>query len=267
MNTLVLSFGAIFGYIASAILSAKTPIGSREQVNQKNTLIALTIIALICHSVAIYSETVGTGGFNLGVFNAASLVALCIASCLTLIILWKPLSSLGIVIYPLAALFVALAQWLPSKHVLGGQVPVIIQLHIALSITAYSLFAIASIQAIYLAVAHHRLKSHRPILHFLPPLPTMESILFQLTAIAFLLLSASLVLGGIAIDDVANQHLAHKIVFSVLAWLVFATLIIGRRFFHWRGTRAVKYVCAGFILLALAFFGTKVVLELILQRG
>ena len=95
----------------------------------------------------------------------------------------------------------------------------------------------------------------------------MESLLFQLTAIAFVLLTASLVLGGFAIDDIGEQHLAHKIVFSVLAWGVFAVLLIGRWRYHWRGHRAVKYVCAGFALLAIGFFGSKIVLELILHRA
>ena len=205
-------------------------------------------------------------GLNFGIFNLASLVALCISSLLAVLLIWHPVYSLGVAIYPLAAIFVVVAQWFPSQR-LVQDTPIVTQLHIALSIFSYSLLAIAVLQALYLAIAHQRLKSHRPILNFLPPLSTMESLLFQLTAIAFSLLTVSLILGGTAIDDIGEQHLAHKIVFSVLAWVVFAVLLIGRWRYHWRGHRAVKYVCAGFVLLAVGFFGSKIVLELILQRA
>ncbi|MGE3773146.1 MAG: cytochrome c biogenesis protein CcsA, partial [Gammaproteobacteria bacterium] len=86
------------------------------------------------------------------------------------------------------------------------------------------------------------------------------------TLMAFVLLTVSLVLGAIYTADISAQHLTHKIVFSVLAWGVFATLVAGRWHFGWRGRHAIRYVTAGFALLALAFFGTKIVLELILNR-
>ncbi|MGB1880918.1 MAG: cytochrome c biogenesis protein CcsA, partial [Gammaproteobacteria bacterium] len=61
--------------------------------------------------------------------------------------------------------------------------------------------------------------------------------------------------------------LAHKIVFSILAWITFAVLLAGRHLWHWRGRRAVHLVLGGFVLLALGFFGSKVALELILERA
>ena len=90
--------------------------------------------------------------------------------------------------------------------------------------------------------------------------------MFQLTAFAFGLLTASLIFGALFVQNIRSQHLSHKIVFSGLAWLVFATLVHGRWRWNWRGRHGVKYVVSGSILLALAFFGTKVVLELILRR-
>lgn len=267
MITTLLSLTAIICYLSGGALSIRYSRQTQQVTNKYPGLFALTLAALACHGIALHSIALGNGGINLGIFNAASLVALCISLCLALILPWKPMLSLGAVVFPLTAIFVALTQWMPNSGQFTQDIPLIIQLHIALSIFAYSLFAIASLQAIYLATAHHRLKTHRPILHFLPPLPAMESTLFQLTGIAFVLLTGSLILGGVAINNIGEQHLAHKIVFSILAWIVFATLIVGRLRFRWRGHRAVKYVCAGFILLALAFFGTKLVLELILQRA
>ena len=131
---------------------------------------------------------------------------------------------------------------------------------------AYSLFAIAALQAIYLSFAARRLKSHVPVLRFLPPLAIMEQLMFQLTGIAFVLLSIGLLVGVPYIHDVHAQHLGHKIVFSALAWLTFAVLLIGRYQWHWRGRRAVRFLLTGFVLLALGFFGSKFVLELVLHK-
>ena len=266
MTAASLSLIAVLCYLSSAGFIAKLSSSNTLATTARGFLFALIPAALLTHAIALQLHVYSDAGLNFGIFNLASLVALCISGMLAVLLIWYPVNSLGVAIYPLAAVFVAIAQWFPSQRLLQNS-PIITQLHIARSIFSYSLLAIAVLQAIYLAVAHHRLKSHRPILNFLPPLSTMESLLFQLTGVAFALLTASLILGGTAINDIGEQHLAHKIVFSVLAWLVFATLLIGRWRYHWRGHRAVKYVCAGFVLLAVGFFGSKIVLELILQRA
>ncbi|MEM7465297.1 MAG: cytochrome c biogenesis protein CcsA [Pseudomonadota bacterium] len=262
MTISALSLVAMASYLACAFVLTRRSHHSKLGA----TSVVLATLALLSHGLALFVLSKAEQGFNLGIFPIASLVALCVATLLSAILIWQPVKSLGVVIYPLAAVFVAIAQWLPSQRVIQSA-PFITQVHIALSIFSYSLLAIAAVQAIYLAFAHHRLKTHRPVLNFLPPLSTMENILFQLTGIAFALLTISLVLGGLAIEDIGAQHLAHKIFFSILAWFVFAVLLIGRIKYHWRGHRAVKYVCTGVALLAIGFFGSKVVLELILHRA
>ena len=266
MTTASLSLISVLCYLASAVLIAKNSTSAQAGTNSRTALFALLVVALVSHATLLYITNHGSPGFNFGIFNTASLIAFSIGTLLACILIWQPVNTLGVVVYPLAALFVAIAQWLPGERIVS-QMPLLTRVHIALSIFSYSLLAIAALQAIYLAIAHNRLKSHRPILNFLPPLATMETVLFQITAIAFALLTISLVMGGFAIDDIEAQHLTHKIFFSVLAWLVFATLLIGRWRYHWRGHRAVKYVCVGFALLATGFFGSKLVLELILHRA
>ena len=94
----------------------------------------------------------------------------------------------------------------------------------------------------------------------------METLLFQLLAIGLFLLSLGLISGFMFVQDLFAQHLVHKTVLSVLAWLVFAVLLWGRRYRGWRGRTAVRYTLAGFVLLMLAFFGSAVVLQLVLHR-
>jgi ABC-type uncharacterized transport system permease subunit len=102
--------------------------------------------------------------------------------------------------------------------------------------------------------------------HF-PPLSRLERQLFQLISVGFLLLTLTLISGVLFISNWSAQHLVHKTVLTVSAWLVFGTLLLGHWRFGWRGKQAAIATLAGMGLLALAFFGSKFVLEVILKRG
>lgn len=266
MNATIFGLAAIALYLTAAVQTSHLArISSADSAAQlRNGLLALA--ALLAHGAALYPMLVTAGGFNFGIFSAASLVAWLVAGFAVLATARRSAASLTVVILPFAAVILAVSLLFSHRRVVDPQAPGL-ALHIALSLVAYSLFAIAALQAAYLAFAEHRLKQHTPVLGFLPPLPAMEQLLFQLTSVAFALLSVGLVVGGLYIEDVSGQHLAHKIFFSLLAWVIFAILLIGRHHWRWRGRRAVKYVIAGFVMLALGFFGSKLVLELILHRA
>ena len=142
------------------------------------------------------------------------------------------------------------------------------EVHILTSILAYSLLNIAAVQAILLAIQDWQLHDHRSgrFIRSLPPLQTMESLLFQMIGAGLVLLTISLISGVMYIHDLFEQHLAHKTVLSVLAWIVFSVLLWGRYFHGWRGQTAIRWTLVGFVSLMLAYFGSKMVLEIILQR-
>ena len=94
----------------------------------------------------------------------------------------------------------------------------------------------------------------------------MEKLLFELIWIGFILLTLSVASGFIFLDDMFAQHLVHKTILSIIAWCIFAILLYGRHAQGWRGTTAIKLTIAGFVVLMLAYFGSKFVLEIILQR-
>lgn len=258
----ILAYLAATGLLAGLRLWRNADDAPRQRAGH-----ALLGLAVLGHGLALLNSSFTATGLNVSLINAASLVACCISALLLLLLLWRPLASLAVVIMPLAALALGLDLALPTAEVLRQSVPPGLGIHIALAIIAYSLFAIAAVQALLLAVAERQLRQHHPIMHFLPPLPVMETVMFQLTLLAFGLLTLSLGLGALYIEDIHGQHLAHKIVFSLLAWTVFAVLVVGRWRYGWRGRHGVKYVAAGWALLALAYFGTKVVLELLLHRA
>ena len=95
----------------------------------------------------------------------------------------------------------------------------------------------------------------------------MESLLFEMISLGFVLLSIGLLTGFLYLDDMFAQHLVHKTILSILAWLVFGIMLFGRWRYGWRGSLAVRMTLAGVALLVLSYFGTKLVLEVILGRS
>lgn len=257
------NLAAIAAYVGATVGLVRWPTAAA----QRRLWLALLALALSAHAVGLWPSTVLSNGLNFSVFNAGSLVAWCIAlATFLLLVRRRPVESLAVAVLPLVAAAIVVELAFPNARDVISDVSVSMRLHIALGLVAYSLFAIATLQACFLVVADRKLRRHEPILHFLPPLPAMEAVMFQLTLMAFVLLTIGLVFGAVDIADIRAQHLSHKIVFSLLAWLVFAVLVAGRWYFGWRGRQATRYVTAGFVLLALAYFGTKIVLELILNR-
>lgn len=80
------------------------------------------------------------------------------------------------------------------------------------------------------------------------------------------MLTATLITGALFVDNLFGQHLVHKTILSILAWLVFGALLFGRWRYGWRGRPAVNLTLIGMSMLMLAFLGSKMVLELILHR-
>ena len=266
MNVVLFGLVAIALYVAVAVRSSREgpALAGGAALRSPDGIMALA--ALGAHAATLYPLTVTVGGLNFGIFTAASLVAWLIAAVTIMTTLRRPLASVAVAVLPLTALVVGLSLVFSHDRIVSGG-SAGLAMHIGLSLTAYSLFAVAALLAFYYAFAERRLKAHHPVMTFLPPLTVMEQAMFELTGIAFVLLSLGLLIGAGYIEDVRGQHLSHKIVFSGLAWGTFAVLLGGRRWRRWRGRHAVKYVIGGFVLLALGFFGSKIALELILDRA
>lgn len=228
----------------------------------------LGFAGLLLHGLMLYHELFTSGGLNLGFFNAVSLAAWTVAGLLLVSALSKPIENLAILALPLAAITVLLDLRFPGSHLLSENSGWALRVHVLSSILAYSLLTLASAQAILLAIQDNHLRRHHPggFIRALPPLQTMESLLFEMIGLGFVLLSVSLLTGFLYLEDMFAQHLVHKTVLSIVAWIAFATLLWGRYRFGWRGRKAIRWTLVGFAVLMLAYFGSKAVIELILQR-
>jgi len=225
----------------------------------------LALLALIFHASDIFFTMKHLGGWDLSLFTTMTVAAWLMAFLAFIFGLRSSSAHPGIIIYPLTTISLVLKESIPSEHAYTLIDPAL-EWHILLSLAAYSLFALAAIQALVLSFQERQLRRHHVNGFFrrLPPLQTMEKVLFQLLMSGFILLSIGLITGVIFIEDLFDQHLVHKTILSLVAWCVFATLLWGRNQHGWRGTTAVNWTLVGFTFLVMAYFGTKLVLEFIL---
>ena len=264
MNATLLATTAICAYLGSAIMIVKPiPIDKLKQ-----TALVSAWLAVIVHAVYISLDAQQSYGFNFSFFSMASLVSLIVAILLLMAMLTIPVKNLGIVVFPMTALMLGLELIFPEKQRSPESHSWEMRLHILSSIVAFSLLNIAAIQAILLVIQNQQLKSHPPkrFLQSMPSLETMETMLFQMIIAGLVFLSVSLASGFLFVEDIFAQHLAHKTIFSITAWLIFSGLLFGRRQYGWRGLTAIKWTLFGFLSLLLAYFGSKLVIELILHR-
>lgn len=225
-------------------------------------------IAGLFHAGSLVEDFWNKQGMNFSFMSTASLVILLIVIILLTTALNKPVEKLGIVVFPLAALIQLLKLSLPQQTHLIQEISTGMEIHILSSILAYSILNIAAIQAVLLAFQDRQLHHHGSnlLIASFPPLQTMESLLFQMIGAGLLLLTISLISGLIFVQDLFVQHLAHKTILSIFAWILFFVLLVGRLVYGWRGQTAIRWTLGGFISLMLAYFGSKMVLEIILER-
>ena len=135
---------------------------------------------------------------------------------------------------------------------------------------AYSLLTIGALQAALMSVVEKRLHNvtQSSMAANLPPLLTLESLLFRIIGVGFVLLTLTVASGILFSEELFQEPMqfSHKTVFAVLSWLVYAALLSGRYLWGWRGRTAVRWSLVGFVMLVLAYIGSKFVLEVILQR-
>jgi len=157
-------------------------------------------------------------------------------------------------VFPGQALHVSASAWLP--------------LHLALGISAYGLLAAAVVHAALMTRAERRIRlAVDP--HSGMPLLTLERLTFRFVTAGFVLLTATLAAGMLFSEALYGRawRWDHKAVFSMLSWLTFAALLLGRTRFGWRGRSARRMLYAGATLLLLAYVGSRFALEVILGRG
>ena len=222
----------------------------------------MLVIGIGIHCQHLYVSILVNGGFNLSMANTASMIGLELAVTALIAAIEPTLRGIAAGLLILASL-VALVTLSDGSAV--GSTPMIWQLraHVLTSLLSYGLITVGAIVAVYATIQERRLHARKLTASnsLFAPLETTERLLFGITAAGFAGLLLAILSGLTFVDNLFAQHLAHKTVFSILALIVFGALLAGRFFAGWRGTRAVKLYLGGFLLLCLAYFGTRLILE------
>lgn len=230
----------------------------------------LMLIALLAHGAALQSALFPGDGMQFGFGFAVSLV-IWLAICFYWIeTFYARLDGLHGFVLTAGVAGSLLPLLFPGHHVLANASSPAFRAHFIIAMLAYSLFTLAALHALLMAIAERQLHSGRltrPFLH-LPPLLTMETLLFRLIGIAFILLTLTLTTGIFFSETLFGQafRVDHKTVFAIISWLLFGALLIGRYARGWRGRVALRWTLAGFVALVLAYVGSRFVIEVLLDR-
>jgi ABC-type uncharacterized transport system permease subunit len=226
-------------------------------------------VGLALHGYVLYCSLFA-GGFNLGFSNALSAIF-----WLTVMIYWitdlrHHLYSLQAFVLPPAAIFVLVQKLSPETHLLPYADRPLFLMHLIIAMLAYSLFTFAAMHALLMAVAERNLHKKPSLIKLpdFPPLMTMETLLFRVIGGGFVLLTFTLVSGMMFSEELFHQPLKfnHKNLFTIISWLIFGGLLLGRYAYGWRGRTAIRWTLTGFVVLLLAYAGSKFVLEILLHR-
>jgi len=232
---------------------------------------AALLMALLAHGAVLHRELFPDEGMHFGFGTALSLMV-----WLAVLFYWienffSRLDGLQTFVMPAAAVCAFLPALFPPPHLLAQASSPAFRAHFIVAMLAYSLFTLATLHAVLMAIAEKRLHHARLTSMFasLPPLLTMEKLLFRLIRIAFVLLTLTLLSGMLFSEDMFGKafQVDHKTVFAFISWFLFGALLLGRRLWGWRGKLAQRWTMAGFAALMLAYVGSRFVLEVVLHRA
>ncbi len=235
--------------------------------------------ALALHGAALYQTVLPPNGLYLG-----WALALSAAIWLGMLIFWLEsfvinIDGLLLILLPASVIATVLAAIYPWGHLVAHASSELLRVHLLIALMAYGLVTVAALQAILMAMLHGYL--HRPVeqveksslvahaLDCMPPLLVQERLLFRLIWISFIALTLTLITGTMVSLSLLGILVPfdHKTIFTVLSWLTFAVLLIGRYARGWRGRQALRWTLAGFAFMVLAYTGSRFVIDVILHRG
>ena len=241
----------------------------REPLPQDSRWLRVAIaIGLVLHVASLSSLVLQPQGINVGLFamlSTGSASALAIALSASH---WRPaLNALTPILLVCAIICIPASHLVETNAPLEGALTLAQTGHILLSITAWATLIVAFGQSVLASIQANALKNRHasPVIQRLPPLQTTEKVLFEVLALGWCLLTLSLVSGLLAFKDFFGQHLAHKTFFSMLAWILLTTVLIGHWFAGWRGHQTLRLTRWGIALMLVGYIGSKIALEIVFQ--
>ncbi len=270
MSNLPLYLITFLAYSTLGVLFWRAQMAGNADTLNRGILSHAIALPLALHGYLLYGILFVGGELNLGLVSALSLIL-----WLTMLVYWLarffyPLAGLQTLVLPLAAVGAVLPALFPAVHTPPQHASWAFDAHVLMAMLAYSLFTIAALHAGLMSLVEKRLHhaTMPPVLRAVPPLLTMEILLFRIIGAGFILLSLTLISGMVFSEQIFGKpwRFNHMVVLGFASWGVFAMLLGGHYFYGWRGRIAVRWTMSGFVFLLLAYLGTKFVLEVLLHR-
>ena len=227
----------------------------------------IAVVGVVVHLAALADERKLDPQAALSLGDTAAIVGALIAVTALALVLRPRLRGMAALLLVIAAVL-ELTFSEGARSFSSGRPGWELSFHIAMATTAFAFLTIGAALAVAQVVVDRRLRSRQPlgILRILTPLESLESGCFHSILAGFLLLTLALVSGAFFVENLFAQHLVHKVVLAIVAWIVFGVLLLGRWRFGWRGRKALRWTLTGYVLLGLSYFGSKLVLENLLGR-
>jgi ABC-type uncharacterized transport system permease subunit len=266
MNPAYPGLAAAAFYLIGALTQIKSL--ARTTAVPRRRLLWLTTPAVVLHALTAFLVLRQPDGINIGMLSVASLIGLTLVLFVYVGSLWQPLENLFVMVLPLGALSVAGSITSTGPIIPRADFGDGLLAHVLISLLAYTALAMAAGQSIILALQERSLRQKSSIgfVKLLPPLQTMETLLFQLLWVGLITLTLSIGSGFMFLTDMFAQSVVSHTILASASWVIFAVLLAGRYAFGWRSTLATRATLVGFTLLVFAYFGSKFVIEILLGK-
>jgi len=247
-------------YLIVSLLQGYSIFSKTKSAHLKTKVLGIALLAIIAHIHILSSQLWTVQGIILNIPNIISIASFCLVCIITLSSLHKPVINLFVFFFPIAAISVLLTTiWNSDSSAQNLSLGLIA--HIIISIIAYSTLMISAVQAAFLWTQNHQLKHNinGKLAQVLPSLQSMERLLFDLILMGFLFLTLSILTGVVfrGFIELTSPEFMQKMIFTVIAWFIYLSLLVGHLVLGWRGVIASKLTITGFIFILIAIIGTK----------
>ena len=255
-----LSVASAVFYLAGTYLALRDFQANQPTNRMIRAFFGVSAVAL--HGAAVIVAIDAASDLSLGLTLMLTCVGFAMATVLVLNQLRKAASHLEVFVFPLSALSLILFGFLPNTGLVRLDLPTPLFIHIVLALLAYSILALAALQALYLASFDRLVKAGNRLPTGLS-LNTIEETLFESIWLGMIALTLGILSGFIFIEGYDARGMLHHTIITAAAWATFAVLLWGRIKAGWRGSQAGLWTLFGFALLAIGYFGSKFVIEVL----
>lgn len=154
----------------------------------------------------------------------------------------------GVVVMPVSLVLLVLARLTPAGE--AQDMSALGRVHISLATVGVGVFALASaLSAIYIVEDRALKRKKFDGLAFKDrgaPLEALDKMSHRLIWVGFPIFTIALVLGAIWTSRLGESLARIEYLLAVVTWIAYATLLVARQVYGWRGKRAAKLTLEGF---------------------